>query len=473
MKTRYLLPLLALLVITGCSSQTRPTNIIIREPRTRVENPQAPLPTTAENPAPSAENSIPAAAIPVAPTFPAVAPTPVAIANPSAPSAPAAPSKPETPSIPAVRSAPEASATPMTVAASPFANAVTDSKAKIKVLGVFFVPSDMPSPTDQEIRNFQKHLVVAQANYKKMLLGRDTFTINSKSPYIYHSPNPLAYFQNYGSYQINSKFTIELLKALNVDRNSLTDDLAIVVMDPKTDWPKGAGRPINGGVDNGAGILAVASNRLDEANGNFQGTLEHELGHTFGLVHTDTYGYSQSSGDSIMSYNHEHRWTAFTPPAHPGILIPEDIRTLAENKKVFPNLYFDPKTDVPKGYDLKKIKTVGPAILDIQVSGYTITIDKDRKNTKQEPNYTLEQALADFWKAKQDHPNSKIDARYDGNALELSGKGYEVYSNDGKRIAAHPNWTYNQAMKDLQSNIQKDPEVQMVGLYDGKVMQTD
>jgi Metallo-peptidase family M12B Reprolysin-like len=454
MKTLHWFALVALLVLAGCAPQARPTRIIIQEPRARNPVVQAtpvnPLPKLPEEPA-----------IPAVPVT--VAPLPSSSANTQATPENQVPSTTENPAMPAT-----AAPSP---AASPFANAMTESKAKVKVLGVFFVPSDMPNPTDQEIRDFQKHLVVAQTNYKKMLLGRDTFTLNSKSPFIYHSSNPLAYFQNYPTDSENAKFIVELLKALNVDRNSLTDDLAVVVMNPKYDWPRGAGRPLNGGIDKGAGVLAVSSNRLDSPSEDFQGTLEHELGHTFGLVHTDTYGYSQDTGDSIMSYNHDHRWTGFTPPAHPGILIPEDIRSLAENKNVFPTLFFDPKTDVPAGYDLKPIKTLGPADLNTEVPGYVLTINK--KVVKNETNYGLDQALTDLWKAIQDNPHKVVQATYQGGKLVISGKGYELYASSGKRIGTQPDWTYDHAMTNLLGNIKKDPEVPMVGLFNGQVMPTN
>jgi Metallo-peptidase family M12B Reprolysin-like len=490
MKTLHWFALVALLVLAGCASQTRPTRIIIQETRARnpiaQEAPDDRLPKLPEEPAIPAV-PITVAPLPVSNTNPQTTPenqVSASMGNPvaSAP-APASPNvhavnqenqvsnragNPAAPATPAP-SIPEPSATSVAGATSPFANAMTESSAKIKVLGIFFVASDMPSPTDQEISDFQKHLVVAQANYKKMLLGRDTFTLNSKTPFIYHSPNDLASFERTGEEGI-SKFTIELLKALNVDRNSLNDDLAVVVMNPQYDWPRGGGLPINGGTDKGAGIEVISSNSLDKSDGNFQGTLEHELGHSFGLEHTDKYGYSMDTGDSIMSYNHEHRWTGFQPPANPGVLIPEDIRALAENKNVFPNLYFDPKTDVPSGYTLKKIVVYGPVNLSATVPGYELSIDN--KVVKQEPNYSLEQALTDYWSNLQSNPNKNVQAKFQGITLVISGKGFELYTN-GKRSVNKPDWTYDQAMKDFLGMMKKDPESQMVGLYNGQIMKTN
>jgi serine-type D-Ala-D-Ala carboxypeptidase/endopeptidase len=112
MKKFHWLPLLSLLILAGCATQTRPTEIIIREPRARnavnqeipsdhLQNPSqqpstpavpvtvAPLPavgvntqktlgnqlpTAAENPAPAAGNSIPAVATPATRTIPQAGP---------------------------------------------------------------------------------------------------------------------------------------------------------------------------------------------------------------------------------------------------------------------------------------------------------------------------------------------------------------------------------------------------------------
>ena len=61
--------------------------------------------------------------------------------------------------------------------------------------------------------------------------------------------------------------------------------------------------------------------------------------------------------DSLMSYNIDH-WTNFYEPSqYPGILLPEDIRCLALNKRVFNNLYFDPEVDITFGYDLRTPKS--------------------------------------------------------------------------------------------------------------------
>jgi hypothetical protein len=94
---------------------------------------------------------------------------------------------------------------------------------------------------------------------------------------------------------------------------------------------------------------------------NFQSTLQHELGHGFGLPHVDVYGYDMKANESLMSYNQKHHTRQFVPSANPAVLIPEDLRALALNPRVFPKLKFDPAKDIPAGYKLApRIVTLGP-----------------------------------------------------------------------------------------------------------------
>jgi hypothetical protein len=132
------------------------------------------------------------------------------------------------------------------------------------------------------------------------------------------------------------------------------------MMNPKDDFPSGGGRPLNGGYNTGGGIILLSSFALDKIP-NFQSTLQHELGHSFGLPHVDVYGYSMKTNDSIMSYNRGHHTSGFTSSTTPGKMIPEDLRGLALNRRAFPNLRFDARRDVPSGYKIaERIVPLGP-----------------------------------------------------------------------------------------------------------------
>jgi hypothetical protein len=110
-------------------------------------------------------------------------------------------------------------------------------------------------------------------------------------------------------------------------------------------------------------MMYIASYELTH-NDHFQCTLQHELGHSFGLCHVDAYGYDMMANDSVMSYNPAHHNKGFAPSKTPGILIPEDKRGLAFNDRAFAKLTFDPDRDIADGYRLsKRIIPLGPMTL--------------------------------------------------------------------------------------------------------------
>lgn len=70
---------------------------------------------------------------------------------------------------------------------------------------------------------------------------------------------------------------------------------------------------MNGGFNTGGGTILIASRHFtDRPNG--QSTLQHELGHAFGLPHIDAYGYPlRGNSPSIMSYNPKHHTRCLKP----------------------------------------------------------------------------------------------------------------------------------------------------------------
>ena len=130
-------------------------------------------------------------------------------------------------------------------------------------------------------------------------------------------------------------------------------------MNQKDAFPKGGGRPFNGGFNTGGGIVKLSSHALTKSP-NFQSTLQHELGHSFGLLHVDAYGYDMKRNNSIMAYNKLHHTKKFKPSKHSGQLIPEDIRGLALNSHVFKNLEFTKTKHIPNGYQLATLKNLKP-----------------------------------------------------------------------------------------------------------------
>ncbi len=225
----------------------------------------------------------------------------------------------------------------------------------VKVMPVFFVPQDRESPSKNQIARLMKHLRLSQRCYKKMLKNRDTFEIEKKPPLVIHGKHPVDHYKlKDRPTTMNYKNLSEIFAKCGWNRFNCPYVLVIITMDSKEARLGSGARPFNRGFNSGGGLVSMPSYAMDDILW-FQSSLQHELGHSFGLVHINSYGYDQYKNRSIMSYNTDLRWKGFRAPKLRGILIPEDMRALAKNKKVFPNFYFDPTTDIPSGYKIHKI----------------------------------------------------------------------------------------------------------------------
>lgn len=239
---------------------------------------------------------------------------------------------------------------------------------RVKVLAVSFVPQGENEPTAEEQKLFLKHLQLAQARYREMLEG-DTFELAEQKVQVVAGQKPLDFYRKppeRGAPDIVS----ELLTHLKLTRFNCPYVFCILLMNSKDSFPEGGGRSINGGINTGGGMMYIASWELTH-NTHFQTTLQHELGHAFGLPHVDVYGYDMKANASIMSYNPAHHCRGFEPSTTPGTLIPEDRRGLALNDRVFAKTTFNAIRDVPFGYSLsKQIVPLGPMSLPGQPDFY-------------------------------------------------------------------------------------------------------
>ncbi|MCK5600999.1 hypothetical protein KAR91_03960, partial [Candidatus Pacearchaeota archaeon] len=228
-----------------------------------------------------------------------------------------------------------------------------DFPTLIRIKPIFFVPKNEQPPTQQQQTILSKHLKITQKWYERMLMGRDTFELVKGGYQIIDGNYTLdEYLEKYDN--IALQVTSEILTELNLTRFNCPYIFFIVLMQPNKDLPGPSGVPFNGGTDNGPGLAITTSYRLDTYS-SIQGTIQHELGHSFGLMHTVVYGYDMKINPSIMSRgntNIKHNGFRLNSKA---TLIPEDLRILNYNKKVFPNFYYDPKKDLPEGYDMSNI----------------------------------------------------------------------------------------------------------------------
>jgi hypothetical protein len=227
--------------------------------------------------------------------------------------------------------------------------------SSVKVLPVFFVPTDANPPSDAQKADLVRHLKWSQSRYRELLGNRSMFGIADTVPLVYKSNQNTAFYVQNGA---ADNFAGELMAYLGYNRYTCPYIFLTVFMSDNTDFPTGGARPFNGGYNTGGGVVQLSSYALSKMP-SFQCTLQHELGHSFGLPHVDVYGYSMDTNMSFMSYNPKHHTNGFNPSATPGIMIPEDVRGLALNDLAFPNLEFDLQKDIPSGYSIAGIVILG------------------------------------------------------------------------------------------------------------------
>ncbi|MEK7667470.1 MAG: hypothetical protein AAB409_02360 [Gemmatimonadota bacterium] len=206
---------------------------------------------------------------------------------------------------------------------------------RVTVLPVFAVPAGGREPTAGERSLLLAHLRLAQARYAVLLGHRDSFLLEPV-PLVHHSPRTLAFLRAAPESGV-PVLVAELLAVQGVSRYSARHVYVIVVINDSDDFPVGGGRPLNGGLGTGAGLVVLSSFALARSP-NVQSTLQHELGHGFGLVHSDNYGEEMATGRSLMSYNPAHHTSGLAPSATPGVLLPVELAALALNRRVFPAL---------------------------------------------------------------------------------------------------------------------------------------
>jgi hypothetical protein len=241
----------------------------------------------------------------------------------------------------------------------------------VSVLPVFFVPAGQQSPSQDQLKRLMRHLKWSQTRYRELLGHGTTFAIAEQKPRVYRSQRPLEFYRAQPESSA-PQIVGELLTAFSYNRFNCPFILLVVMMNPQDNFPNPGGRPLNGGFNTGGGVIILSSFTLDRS-AYFQSTLQHELGHAFGLPHVDVYGYDMKTNASMMSYDPRHQTKGFTESRKPGKLISEDRRGLALNPRAFPKFHFDPEKDIPRGYAIAKIVTLGPMKIPEQPAGPLVT----------------------------------------------------------------------------------------------------
>jgi hypothetical protein len=231
---------------------------------------------------------------------------------------------------------------------------------RIRVLPVFLVPRGQRPPTPDHSARFMRHVKWAQTWFRNGLSGRDSFELAKDVPDVVRLKKPIEFYKQLPKGQSAGHFVSELLDHYGFSRFKCPYIFCLVVMNPSERWPIGGGRTINGGINRGGGMLQISSFALDKIP-NIQSTLRHEIAHACGLPHVAIYGYDMKTNSSVMAYNTSHRTNGLKEAQHPARLIPEDLRALALNPRVFPKLTFDAAQDLPSGYRLfPQVPLIGP-----------------------------------------------------------------------------------------------------------------
>lgn len=333
---------------------------------------------------------------------------------------------------------------------------------KVRVLPVFFVPKDQAAPTKEQRAAYLRHLRWSRDRYKDIL--GTTFELAKDDADVYTAAYPLLAYRPLPE-DASPRMVAELLRHYGTDRFACPYVLATILMNPCENHPAGGGRPLNGGHDRGGGFLVISSWALDRSP-NFQSTLQHELGHSFGLVHADAYGFPMDSGDSMMSYNPKHHTRGWEPSATPGTLIPEDRRALAKNPRVFLGLRYEP----PKDYPIRDGRSLPPMGIPDEApwiedpkkrggggTGYEVFEGGTR--VKHEPTWNRARAVRDLATRKG------AEGRHNGAAIHEGG-GYELFL-DGTRAGHEPGWTLDQGIANLRWNLQDKPARAVEARFDG------
>ena len=184
-----------------------------------------------------------------------------------------------------------------------------DPPGQVSVLPLFLVPAGAAAPTGEQKQALERHLQICRLRYDEMLGMREGFRVAPGEPRVVRSQKSLADLHNLPE-DSAPEIVATLLAEYKVNRFTCPYIFVTVVMNAKEDWPAGGGRPLNGGFNTGGGIVILSSRALD-ASRNFQSTLQHEIGHSFGLPHVDAYGHDMGRSPSLMSYNPKHHTNGF------------------------------------------------------------------------------------------------------------------------------------------------------------------